>query len=125
MVKRMPTNCGDETCPSCVVAGNYVFLSHHAGACDKDDVQYQLRECFLSLKKTLESTRASLDNMVQITLYLKTIDDFQDAREVFYEFFHVDHMPARMTATTQFLDKNRLCMVDGVAYKENRKITYL
>lgn len=26
MIRRMPTHCGDETCSSCVVAGDYIFL---------------------------------------------------------------------------------------------------
>ena len=29
MIKRMPTNCGDKTCPSCVIAGDFIFLAHH------------------------------------------------------------------------------------------------
>lgn len=31
MLKRMPSNCGDDTCASCVVAGDYIFLGHHGG----------------------------------------------------------------------------------------------
>ena len=29
MLKRMPTHYGDETCASCAVAGDYIFLAHH------------------------------------------------------------------------------------------------
>jgi hypothetical protein len=25
MIKRIPTHCGDDTCPSWVVAGDYIF----------------------------------------------------------------------------------------------------
>ena len=41
MIKRLPTHCGDETCPSCVVAGDYIFLAHHAGGFEKKDIAYQ------------------------------------------------------------------------------------
>lgn len=27
----MPTHCGDKTCSSCVVAGDFIFLTHYAG----------------------------------------------------------------------------------------------
>ena len=36
MLKRMPTHCGDDTCASCVVAGDYIFLAHHSGHKAKD-----------------------------------------------------------------------------------------
>ena len=41
MIRRMPTHCGDETCSSCVVAGDYIFLAHHGGGQDKEDIIYQ------------------------------------------------------------------------------------
>ncbi|HOM01523.1 MAG TPA: RidA family protein [Acetivibrio sp.] len=83
MIKRMPTHCGDDTCSSCVVAGDYIFLAHHAGGFEKDDIEYQMEACFNSLKNTLQSVGASLDDMVQINLYLKNIEDFRKARDVF------------------------------------------
>lgn len=73
MIKRMPTHCGDDTCPSCVIAGDYIFLAHHAGGFDKDDIVYQMEASFNSLKRTLESAGATLDDMVQINLYLKIL----------------------------------------------------
>jgi len=39
MIKRMPTHCGDETCPSCVIAGDYIYLAHHAGGFEKNDIK--------------------------------------------------------------------------------------
>lgn len=33
MIIKMPTHCGDDTCSSCVVAGDYIFLAHHGGVC--------------------------------------------------------------------------------------------
>jgi 2-iminobutanoate/2-iminopropanoate deaminase len=116
MIERMPTHCGDETCPSCVVAGDFVFLAHHAGGFDKDDVVYQMEAAFDRLKGTLESVGASLDDMVQINLFLRDIEDFRPARDVFYKYFN--EFPARMASTTDFVDSACLCMLDGIAYKK-------
>ena len=116
-MKKMPTHCGDETCAACVVAGDYIFLAHHAGGFDKQDVGYQMRATFERAKNTLASVGATLDDMVQINLYLKNLEDFGQARAVFYEYFTKGDFPARMTSQTEFLDDNCLCMIEGVAYK--------
>jgi len=118
MIKRMPTHySGDDTCPSCVVAGDFIFLAHHAGRLDSDDIVVQMRASFQRLQKTLESVGATMDDMVQIHLYLKNIEDFRAARDVFYEFFS-NGFPARMGTTTDFLPPSCLCMLDGIAYKQ-------
>ncbi len=69
------------------------------------------------MEKTLNQAGAALSDMVQINLYLKTLEDFDQARAVFCEFFAAGGFPARMTTTTAFLDAECLCMIDGVAYK--------
>ncbi|MBI9012231.1 MAG: RidA family protein [Clostridiales bacterium] len=117
MIKRMETNCGDDTCSSCVVAGDYIYLAHHAGGHDSDNIVYQMEASFESLGKTLQSVGASFDDIVQINLYLKNIDDFRSARDVFYKYFK-NGFPARMTSTTDFVSDDCLCMLDGVAYKK-------
>jgi len=115
----MPTHCGDETCPSCVVAGDFIFLAHHAGGFEKRDAAYQMRAVFERMNQTLKSTGATLNDMVQINLYLKDLSDFGAARGVFNEFFGNGSFPARMTLTSEFLHSDCLCMADGVAYKPN------
>ena len=121
MVQRMPTHCGDATCPSCVVAGDFIYLAHHAGGFDKQDAAYQMRTTFERMRNTLNSVGATLNDMVQINLYLKDLSDFDSARAVFYEYFDKNNFPARMTLTSEFLDEECLCMADGVAYKPNSK----
>lgn len=116
MIKRMPTHCGDDTCSSCVIAGDYIFLAHHAGGHDKKDIVYQMRKTFESMKKTLASVGATLDDVVQINLYLRNIGDFRLAADVFREYYK-DGAPARMTATTEFVGETCLCQMDGIAYK--------
>lgn len=118
MIKRMPTNCGDETCASCVVAGEYIFLAHHGGGQDRDDVAYQMRKTFDRMKDTLASVGATLDDMVQVNLYLKNIEDFSVVEDIFSEYFK-NGAPARMTTVTQFVGPSCLCQMDGIAYKQS------
>ena len=117
MLKKMPNHCGDDTCSSCVIAGDFIYLAHHAGGSTNQDITHQMRETFESVKNTLSQVGATLNDMVQINLYLKDLADFDKAREIFFEYFDMDCFPARMTTTTDFLDAGRLCMIDGVAYK--------
>lgn len=116
MITRMPSNYGDETSSACVVAGDYVFLAHHAGGHESDDVAHQMRATLRGLGETLSSIGASFGDVVQINLFLKDVRDFERARDVFPEFF-TDGYPARMTTTTDFISPTCLCMVDAVAYK--------
>jgi len=117
MIMKIPNHHGDGTCSSCAVAGDFVYLAHHGGGHDKKDVEHQMRATFDSVRNTLTSVGATLNDMLQINLYLKDLEDFDKARAIFYEYFDKDRFPARMTSTTEFLDENCLCMMDGVAYR--------
>ena len=114
---KLPTHSGDETHASCTIAGDFIFLAHHAGGFDKNDIEHQMRTTFTHMRSTLASAGAELNDMAQINLYLKNLSDFDRARNIFYEFFDEGCFPPRMTSTTEFLDPNCLCMMDGVAYK--------
>ncbi len=116
MLKRMPTHCGDDTCSSCVVAGDYIFLSHHGGGQDVPDLVHQTRATLDSMKKTLASVNATLDDVVQINYYIKNVGDFRKGADVFREYFK-NGAPARMTVVTEFIGEGCLCQMDGIAYK--------
>lgn len=116
MINRYPTHCGDDTCASCVEAGGFVYLAHHAGGFDRQDVAYQMRKTFESMQETLKQTGSSLQDLIQVNLYLKDIHDLRAACDVFTEMFG-DQPPARMTLTSEFFDDRCLLMMDGVVYK--------
>ncbi|MDR0849505.1 MAG: RidA family protein [Propionibacteriaceae bacterium] len=115
MIRRMPTHVGDDTVASCVVAGDYIFLAHHAAHWFGSDIVEQTRAVFESMQNTLASVGASLNDVVQLNLYLRNIADFRQAADVFREFF-TEGAPARMTTTTDFVDATCLVQMDGVAY---------
>lgn len=66
MVTKMPTHCGDDTCSSCVVAGDFIFLAHHGGGQNVSDIVYQTRAAIKSMAHTLSTVGATLDDIVQL-----------------------------------------------------------
>ena len=120
MITRMPSHCGDETCPSAIISGDYIFLAHHATGHEKNDVVYQMELTLNGLEDTLKKCNATLGDVVQINLLLKDIKDFRKARDVFPKFFKNGY-PVRTAMTTDFVSPGCLCMVDAVAYKPKIK----
>jgi 2-iminobutanoate/2-iminopropanoate deaminase len=121
MIKRMPTHCGDDTCSSCVVAGDYIFLAHHSDGNDVRDIVHQTRKTIESISHTLSTVNATLDDVVQLNFYIKDVADFRKGADVFREYFK-NGPPARMTVVTDFIGENCLCQIDGIAYKLQKKL---
>ena len=109
------------TFSTCVIAGNFIYTSHQAGMVDElgnklGTIQAQTHQCFKNLERVLVTAGATLDDVVKVTVYLKDIDDFSEMREEYRHHFSHGY-PARMTATTDFIDDDCLIMLDVVAYK--------
>jgi len=80
------------------------------------DIVHQTRATFESLKKTLASVGATLNDVVQLNYYIKNTADFRKGADVFYEYFN-NGAPARTTVVTDFIGPTCLCQMDGIAYK--------
>ena len=119
MMIKMPAHYGDDTCSSCVVAGDYIFLAHHGGGQDVEDIVHQTRATLEGMARTLSSVGASLDDLVQLNFYIKNTSDFRKGADVFREYFKRG-APARMTVVTEFVGPTCLCQMDGIAYKPER-----
>ncbi|MGN0479248.1 MAG: RidA family protein [Hominenteromicrobium sp.] len=116
MIARMPTHCGDDTCSSCVAAGDYIFLAHHGGGQEVNDIVHQTRAAFESMAHTLAAVGATLDDLVQVNYYIRNAADFRKGADVFREYLP-NGAPARMTVVTEFVGASCLCQIDGIAYK--------
>ena len=119
MIKRITECCDDKTLSKGIEAGQYIYLSHHSGGYEKEEIDHQMRKTFEGIKDTLSYFNANLSDMLKVNLYLKTKEDFEDAISVFEEYFEEENTPARTTVITDFVDEGCLCQIDGVAYKEN------
>jgi hypothetical protein len=71
------------------------------------------------LEKTLADLGLTLAHLVKVNVWLKDIKDLPEMERLFNNHFAKDEFPARMTATTEFIDADCLLMIDGIAYKAN------
>ena len=111
-VERVPTPWSYS---QAVAAGDYVFLALHRGA--GSDFATQFDGAIEALSETLATFRLTLGELVKVHVWLKRIDDLPEMEQRFNDYFAVDTFPARMTATTEFVDADCLVMIEGTAYR--------
>ena len=110
------------TFSTCVVAGEFIYTSHTVGMTDDqgvllESVEAQTEQTFVNLARTLAAAGASLEDIVQTTVYLRDLADFHAMREAYRSQFTQGAYPARMTATSDFLSDHCKVMIVAVAYK--------
>ncbi|TFG70766.1 MAG: RidA family protein [Anaerolineales bacterium] len=122
-IERINLNDPDSgfTFSTCVLAGNFIYTSHQAGMLDElgnklDTITAQTVQCFRNLERVLVTAGATLNDIVKITVYLRDIHDFSAMRDV-YRLHFAHGYPARMTATSDFVDEDCLVILDVVAYR--------
>jgi 2-iminobutanoate/2-iminopropanoate deaminase len=108
---RIPT---PHSYSSAVAAGDFVFLALHRGR--GASFGEQLAATFEGLRKTLARFDLGLDALVKVNVWLRDIEDLPEMEQAFTGVFAKDGFPARMTATTEFIDGDCLVMIDGTAY---------
>jgi 2-iminobutanoate/2-iminopropanoate deaminase len=100
---------------SAVVAGDFVFLGLHRGF--GDTFTQQLDSAIEHMKENLARLGLTLASLVKVTVWLKNIQDLPVMEKRFTRYFEKDHFPARMTATTEFIDADCQVMIEGIAYR--------
>ena len=111
-IKRIPT---PYSFSSAVAAGDFVFLGFHRGW--GDSFTKQFKETFKNIEKTLAEFNLTLADLVKVNVRLRNIEDVRVYEKLFNNYFEKDKFPARMGTTTEFIDKDCLLMIDGVAYR--------
>ena len=110
-----------STFSSCTVAGDFIFTSHIAGFLDDqgavlEGITPQTAQCFSNLANILAAAGAGLEDVAKVTVYLKDPKEFAEMREVYRQIFSQGY-PARMTATSRFVDPRCRIQIEAVAYK--------
>jgi len=99
-----------------VAAGDFVFFGLHRGF--GNDFTAQFDDTFKNIAKTLAKFDLTLAHVVKVNVWLKNIKDLPEMEKRFNNYFEKGKFPARMTATTEFIDDDCLLMIDGIAYRK-------
>lgn len=103
------------TYSTAVAAGDYVFLGLRRGF--GNTFSDQLEGALEYVQETLGELGMTLKSLVKVHVWLKRIEDLPEMETRFADYFAEDQFPARMTATTAFIDDDCLLMIEGVAYR--------
>jgi len=106
---------------SAVRAGDFIFVSAVGPVDENDqysfgDIQQQTRQTILNLQKVLASSGATLNDVVQCSVFLLDVREFPKMNEVYAEFFGAIK-PARTTVEGKFFRPEMRVGMDCVAYK--------
>jgi 2-iminobutanoate/2-iminopropanoate deaminase len=107
--------------------GDYVFVSGQPGCPDElgrdiKGIAAQTRHSLESIKKVLEAAGASLDDVVETTVYVSpkvTPDDYAELNKVYTQYFPKDY-PARAGLIVGFMYPDMLVEIRAVAYCPKR-----
>lgn len=106
-------------------AGDFVFVSgiscrqpddSHLGVTVEDDgtihrdVAVQTHAVIDNLKAILDAADATLEDVVDLTVFLLDMDDYSAFNEVYNEYFHADTGPARTTVAVDELPHPNLAV---------------
>ncbi|GAB1613775.1 reactive intermediate/imine deaminase [Mammaliicoccus lentus] len=115
------TNAPEALGPYChaVVVDNLVFTSgqiplNQKGEIVSDDVKVQTEQVIENLKKVLEESGASLNNVVKSMIFIKDMNDFQDINSVYGQYFN-EHLPARSCVEVARLPKDVKVEIEMIA----------
>ncbi|OGS56357.1 MAG: hypothetical protein A3K60_08445 [Euryarchaeota archaeon RBG_19FT_COMBO_56_21] len=103
-----------------IVCGDFVFCSGQigldpiAGVIVGKTAGEQAERALLNLRAVLNTAGSELSHVVKVTLYLKSMKDFDEVNQVYARHFS-DGKPARSTVEVSELPKNALVEIDAIA----------
>lgn len=67
------------------------------------DIKEQTKAVIQNIKSILELSGATLNNLVDLTVFLKDMNDYNDFNEVYNQFFDAKTGPSRTTVAVKDL----------------------
>lgn len=99
---------------------NHVYVSGQlpvnpsTGEIQGMDIIAQTEQCLKNLSAVIEESGLSLSNVLKTTVFLQSMDDFEDMNHVYAGFFD-NKPPARSTVEVSRLPKGALVEIEAVA----------
>jgi 2-iminobutanoate/2-iminopropanoate deaminase len=99
-----------------VAYGNLLFVSGKAsyGASDPKDIRVCTKYALGEIEKELKNAGSSMDKVLKVQVFLRSIDDYAAMNEVFAATF-VNEPPARTTVAA-IIPRESLVEIEAVAY---------
>jgi 2-iminobutanoate/2-iminopropanoate deaminase len=88
-----------------------------------DDIDTQVRQVMENIKAVLAKADASMDDVVQCTVYLRNMGDFAKMNQIYGSYFTSGHAPTRTTVEVSNLPRNAKIEITSVAYKKRSRTT--
>lgn len=105
-----------------VCAGDFIYVSGQ-GPIDPEtnqfsfgDIRHETRVVLNNIRRILEGSGASLEDVIKCSVFLSDGDDFAAMNEVYAEFFG-QAKPARTTVEAKFAVTQMKVEIDCIAYK--------
>lgn len=82
-----------------------------------EEIETQTRQTLTNIKGIVKASGLSMRDVVKVSIFLKSVDDFKKMNEVYKTFFP-ENPPARTTVEAKLLAPGMLIEIDVVAYSE-------
>jgi 2-iminobutanoate/2-iminopropanoate deaminase len=103
-----------------IAANGMVFTSGalpiapETGALVDGGIEKQTHQTLKNLQAVVEAAGTSMENIVQVVIYLVDMKHFNKMNEVYASYFH-EHLPARATVGVAALAKGALVEIQAIA----------
>lgn len=98
-----------------IYTSGQIPLHPESGEVVGSDITSQAEQSLINLKAVIEAANSNLEQVLKVTAYLSSMDDFPAFNEVYRKYF-TDDFPARSCFAVKTLPKNVLVEIEAVAY---------
>lgn len=82
-----------------------------------DDIEVQVRQVMENIKTVLARAGATMNDVVQCTVYLKDMNDFAKMNQIYGSYFVQGRSPTRTTVEVSNLPRNAKIEITAVAFQ--------
>lgn len=89
-------------------------INPETGEYERDNIGDQTRRCMENIKSVLTAADATMENILKCTIFLSSMNHFEEMNQVYAEYFKSDQ-PARITVAVAGIYDNLDIEIDVVA----------
>jgi reactive intermediate/imine deaminase len=90
------------------------------GNVESYDIEVQTRAVLNNLKFVLQASGCSMEDLVDVSVFLKDMSDFQKYNRVYAEFMNFENPPARTTVAVKDLPGKNFIEIKAIAFQAHQ-----